>query len=91
MRVPHTQIGDNVAQIKATLLANVQTFDPNVWRPNIVLSLPQIDISARAEKNGQFVCVSLYRGDKLLILRLFMSLKTQSFFFVECVFWHPFL
>jgi hypothetical protein len=75
VRFPHTRIGNNLAQLKATLLANVQTFDPNVWRPNRVLSLPHLDLSACAEKNGHFLCVSLYRGDKLLILRLFLSLK----------------
>jgi hypothetical protein len=70
MRVPHTLIGNNLAQLKATLLANVQTFDPNVWHPNRVLSLPHLDLSACAEKNGHFLCVSLYRGDKSLCKHL---------------------
>ena len=57
MRVPRKRIGDNLVQIKAMRLANVQIFNPNVWRPNRVLSVPRL--SARADKNnGQFVCVS---------------------------------
>ena len=43
VRVPLIHIGDNLAQIKAMCLANVQTFGSNVWRPNRVLSAPQID------------------------------------------------
>ena len=38
VRVPRIHIGDNLAQIKAMRLANVQTFGSNVWRPNINLS-----------------------------------------------------
>ena len=33
VRVPRIHIGDNLAQIKAMRLANVQTLAPNVWRP----------------------------------------------------------
>jgi hypothetical protein len=60
VRVPRKRIGDNLVQIKAMRLAKVQTFNPNVWRPNRVLSVPRyIDLPARADKNnGQFVCVS---------------------------------
>ena len=50
MRVPRIQFGDNLVQIKAMRLANVQHSGPNDWRPNIVLSVPQIDLSARADR-----------------------------------------
>ena len=50
VRVPHIHIGDNLAQIKAMRLANVQTFGSNVWRPNINLSAPQIDFSCGADR-----------------------------------------
>ena len=43
VRVPLIHIGDNLAHIKAMRLANVQKFESNVWRPNRVLSAPQID------------------------------------------------
>ena len=62
VRFPHTRIGNNLAQLKATLLANVQTFDPNVWRPNRVLSLPHLDLSACAEKMVIFY-VYLFIGE----------------------------
>ena len=48
--VPRIHIGDNLAQIKAMRLANVQTFGSNVWRPNINLSAPQIDFSCGADR-----------------------------------------
>ncbi len=55
VRVPHIHIGDNLAQIKAVRLANVQIFRSNVWRPNRVLSTPQIDsICGVDRKNGHF-------------------------------------
>jgi hypothetical protein len=44
VRVPCIQIGDYLALSRAMHLANVQTFGPNVWRPNRVLSVPQIDV-----------------------------------------------
>ena len=50
VRVPRIHIGDNLAQIKAMRLANVQTFGSNVWRPNINLSAPQIDFSCGADR-----------------------------------------
>ena len=50
VRVPRIHIGDNLAQIKAMRLANVQTFGSNVWRPNINLSVPQIDFSCGADR-----------------------------------------
>ena len=49
-RGPCIQIGDYLAQIKAMRLTHVQTFDPNVWRPNRVLSVPQIDLSAHTDR-----------------------------------------
>ena len=65
VRVPRIHIGDNLAQIKAMRLANVQTFGSNVWRPNINLSAPQIDFrlrflsaphAAQIEKWSFFMC-----------------------------------
>jgi hypothetical protein len=50
VRVPRIQFGDNLVHIKAMRLANVQHSGPNDWRPNIVLSVPQIDLSARADR-----------------------------------------
>jgi len=50
VRVPRIHIGDNLAQIIAMRLANVQTFGSNVWRPNINLSAPQIDFSCGADR-----------------------------------------
>ena len=50
VRVPRIHIGDNSAQIKAMRLANVQTFGSNVWRPNRVLSVPQIDSICYADR-----------------------------------------
>ena len=49
MRVPRIQFGDNLAQIKAMRLANVQTFGSNVWH-NRVLSVLQIDLSACTDR-----------------------------------------
>ena len=54
VRVPRIHIGDNLAQIKAMRLANVQTFGSNVWRPNINLSAPQIDFSWRGAETWGF-------------------------------------
>ena len=48
--VPRIHIDDNLAQIKAMRLANVQTFGSNVWRPNRVLSAPQIDYICGADR-----------------------------------------
>jgi hypothetical protein len=42
VRVPRIHIGDNSAAMRLDR-ANVQTFGSNVWRPNRVLSAPQID------------------------------------------------
>jgi hypothetical protein len=50
VRVPRIHIGKNLAQIKAMRLANLQTFGSNVWRPNIYLSVPQIDFSCGADR-----------------------------------------
>jgi hypothetical protein len=50
VRVPRIHIGDNLAQLIAMRLANVQTFRSNVWRPNINLSAPQIDFSCGADR-----------------------------------------
>ncbi len=49
VRVPRIQLGDNLVQIQAMRLANVQTFGLNVWWPNRVLSVPQIDVFACAD------------------------------------------
>ena len=58
VRVPRIRIGDNLAQIKAMHLANVQTFGSNVWHPNINLSAPQIDFSCGADrKMAIFMCI----------------------------------
>ncbi len=64
VRAPRIQIGDNLAQIKVMRLANDQTFDPNVWRPNRVLSVPQIDLSARADRKMVNLCVYLRKFTK---------------------------
>ena len=48
--VPRIHIGDNSAQIKAMRLANVQTFGSNLWRPNRVLAVPQIDSICGADR-----------------------------------------
>ncbi len=50
VRVPRIHIGDNLAQIKAMRLANVQTFGSNVERLNRVLSAPQIDFSCGTDR-----------------------------------------
>ena len=47
---PRIQIGNNLAQIKVMLLANVQIFGSQCWRPNRVLSVPQIDLSVCADR-----------------------------------------
>jgi hypothetical protein len=60
VRVPCIHIGDNSAQIKAMRLANVQTFESNVWRPNRVLSTPQIDsICGVDRKMVIFMCICI--------------------------------
>jgi len=56
VRVPHIHICDNLAQIKAMRLANVQTFGSNVWRPNRVLSAPQIDFSCGVDRKMVIFC-----------------------------------
>ena len=66
MRVPHIKFGDNLAQIKAMRLANVQHSGANVWRPNRVLSMPQIDLSARADRKMVNLCVYLCNFTKKL-------------------------
>ena len=50
VRVPRIHVGDNLAQIKAMRLANVQTFGSNVWRRNRVLSAPQIDFGCGTDR-----------------------------------------
>ena len=60
--VPRIHIDDNSAQIKAMRLANVQTFGSNVWRPNRVLSTPQIDSICGVDKKWSFfmcICIIL--------------------------------
>ena len=59
VRVLCIQIGDYLAQRKAIRLANVQTFWPNVWRRNRVLSVPQIDLSVCADRKMVNVYVYL--------------------------------
>jgi hypothetical protein len=59
VRAPRIRIGDNLAQIKVMRLANVQTFDPNVWHPSRVLSVPQIDLFACADRKMVNLCVYL--------------------------------
>ena len=61
VRVPRIHIGNNLAQIKAMRLANVQTFGSNVWCPNINLSAPQIDFSCGADR--KMVIFYVYLGN----------------------------
>jgi hypothetical protein len=67
VRVPRLRIGDNLAQIKAMRLENVQTFDPDVWLPNRVLSVPQIDFSAHTDR--KMVNLYVYLGNLFTILQ----------------------
>ncbi len=46
--VPHVLLGDNLAKSRAMRLANAYPEGPNVWRLDI--SVPQIDLSARADR-----------------------------------------
>jgi hypothetical protein len=65
VRVPRIHIGDNLVQIKAMRLANVQTCRSNVWRPNINLSAPRIDFSCGADRKMVFcmcICVISQRN-----------------------------
>ena len=100
MRVPRIQFGDNLVQIKAMRLANVQHSGPNDWRPNIVLSVPQIDLSARADRKMVNLYVYLrnftkksqfYRADtqikniKMIFLQDPSSAKKKPLRTVLCV------
>ena len=100
VRVPRIRIGDNLAQIKAMRLANVQTFGSNVWRPNINLSAPQIDFSCGADRKMVIFYVYLRnitkksrfwrryadkKKIKMVILRVPSSAKENKFNTVLCV------
>ena len=61
MRVPRIQFGDNLMQIKVMRLVNVQTFGLNVWHPNRVLSVLQIDLSVCADRKMVNLYVYLRR------------------------------
>ncbi len=99
VRVLHIHIGDNLAQIKAMRLANVQTFGSNVWRPNRVLSAPQIDFSCGADrkmvifyvylrnitKKSRFSADTQTKKIKMVILRVPLSAKENKFNTDLCV------
>jgi hypothetical protein len=100
VRVPRIHIGDNLAQIKAMRLANVQTFGSNVWRPNINLSAPQIDFSCGADRKMVIFYVYLRnitkksqfsrryadkKKIKMVLLRVPSSAKENKFNTVLCV------
>ncbi len=57
---------------------------PNVWHLDRVRSVPQIDLSARADrKNGHFVCVSVYLHKENTILQnRYTDKKIRWFSFV---------
>jgi hypothetical protein len=50
VRVPHIYISDNLVQIKAMCLVNVQTFRSQCLASNRVLSVPQIDLSVCTDR-----------------------------------------
>jgi hypothetical protein len=99
VRVPRIHIGNNLAQIKAMRLVNVQTFGSNVWRPNINLSAPQIDFSCGADrkmvifyvylcnitKKSQFLRRYADKKIKMVLLRVPSSAKENKFNTVLCV------
>jgi hypothetical protein len=84
VRVPRIHIGDNPAQIKAMRLANVQTFESNVWRPNINLSAPQIDFSCGADRKTVIFYVYLCNiTKKSQFSRKYADKKTLRWFSFE--------
>ena len=73
VRGPCIQIGDYLAQIKAMRLTYVQTFDPNVWRPNRVLSALQIDSiisAAQIEKWSFFMCICIISQETTILAQI---------------------
>ncbi len=48
--VPHVLLGDNLEKSRVMRLANAYPEGPNVWRLDRLLPVPQIDLSARADR-----------------------------------------
>ncbi len=48
--IPRILLGDYLAKSRAMFLANAYWRGPNVWRLDRLLSVPQIDLSARADR-----------------------------------------
>jgi len=77
VRVPCIQIGDYLVQSRAMCPANVQTFGPNVWCPNRVLSVPQIDLSVCTDRKMVNLYVYLHNFTKF-------SLSGKNSLRLEC-------
>jgi hypothetical protein len=57
--VPCILLGDNLAQNRAMCLVNAYPEGPNVWRLHRLVSVPQIDLSARADRKMVILYVYL--------------------------------
>ncbi len=77
--VPRVLLGSNFAKSRAMRLANAYPDGPNVWRLDRLLSVPQIDLSARADRKMVIFYVYLrYFTKKSQLYRTDTQIKKKS-------------
>ena len=77
--IPRVLLGDNLAKSRAMRLANAYTEGPNVWHLHRLLSVPQIDLSARADRKMVIFYVYLrYFTKKSRLYRTDTQIKKNS-------------